>query len=167
MMKIQYELTEDDYIRFNLSHIKRSKTGKRMLLLQRIIGPIIFLGAYFVLAMWLQETDWWLYGIYGIASILWFLFYPKYFERHVRKQTRRLIDERSNEGMIGPHTMDLDENGLRDLNEFGETRVSWAGIKEVVEENDYVYLYNSSISAYILPKRGQDMEEVRRWLPIH
>ncbi|MFN3364818.1 MAG: YcxB family protein, partial [Exiguobacterium mexicanum] len=76
------------------------------------------------------------------------------------------IDERSNEGMLGLHTMDLEENGLRDLNEFGEARVSWAGIKEVVEEDDYVYLYNSSVSAYILPKRGLDMEEVRRWLPI-
>lgn len=67
--------------------------------------------------------------------------------------------------MIGPHTMELDENGLRDQNEFGETRVTWAGIKEIVEEDDYVYLYNASVSAYILPKRGQDMEEVRRWLP--
>jgi hypothetical protein len=93
------------------------------------------------------------------------MYYPKYFERHVRKQTRRLIDERSNEGMIGPHTMDLDETGMRDVNEFGETQVSWAGIKEVVEEDDYVYLYNSSVSAYILPKRGQDMAEMRQWLP--
>ncbi|WP_157964165.1 YcxB family protein [Exiguobacterium sp. TNDT2] len=164
-MQIQYELTEDDYTRFNLNHIKRSKTSKRMLILQRTIGPIMFLGASFVLATWLQETGWWWYGTYGVASILWFLYYPKYFERHVRKQTRRLIGERGNEGMIGPHTMNLDEDGLRDVNEFGETRASWAGIKEVVEEDDYVYLYNSSVSAHILPKRGLDMEEVRRWLP--
>lgn len=164
IVQIHYELTEEDYIRFNLSHIKRSKTGKRMLLQQQVIGPIIFLGAAFALATWFQATDWWLYGIYGVSSILWFLYYPKYFERHIRKQTRRFIEERGNEGLIGLHTLDMNEEGLRDQNEFGETRVSWSGIQEVVEEDDYVYVYNTSVSAYILPKRGQDMEEVRRWL---
>lgn len=164
-MQIQYELTEDDYIRFNLSHIKRSKTGKRMLLLQRSVGPIIFLGVAFILSTLLEETNWWLYSVYGIFSIVWFLYYPTYFERHIRKQTRRLINERSNEGMIGPHTMELDKSGLCDQNAYGETRVSWSGIKEIVEEEEYLYLYNSSVSAYILPKRGQDIEEVRRWLP--
>ncbi|TCI63524.1 MULTISPECIES: YcxB family protein [Exiguobacterium] len=166
-MEIQYELTEEDYIHFNLSHIRRSKIGKRMLFLQRIIGPVIILsGGALTFATLFQDTSWWLFGVYGVISLIWFLYYPKYFERHIRKQTKRMIQERSNEGMIGPHTMDLDEDGLRDKNAFGETKVSWSGIKEVVEEADYVYLYNSSVSAYILPKRGQDMEEVQRWLPM-
>lgn len=166
-MHIQYELTEEDYIRFNLSHIKRSKTGMRMLLLQRIIGPVIILGVgALMFATLFQEMSWWLFGVYGVISLIWFLYYPKYFERHIRKQTKRMIQERSNEGMVGPHTMELNEDGLRDKNAFGETHVSWNGIKDVVEEDDYLYLYNSSVSAYILPKRGQDMEEVKRWLPV-
>lgn len=164
-MEIQYELTEEDYIHFNLSHIHRSKTGKRMLLLQRFIGPFLILGSGAFLIVVLHENSWWELSGYGVIALLWFLYYPKYFNRHIRKQTKRMIKERGNEGMIGPHTMELDKDGLCDRNEFGETRVSWSGIKEVVEEDEYVYLYNASVSAYILPKRGQDMEEVRRWLP--
>ena len=34
-MEIHYNLTEEDYINFNLYHIKNSKAGKRALVLQR------------------------------------------------------------------------------------------------------------------------------------
>ena len=61
--------------------------------------------------------------------------------------------------------MMLTEDGLSDLNQKGETKVNWSGIEVFKEDNDYFYLYNSSVSSYILPKRAlSDEQEFRKYV---
>lgn len=50
-MNIHYELTEEDYINFNLYHIKHSKMGKRSLLLQRIVTPFLYIIVAYLFSM--------------------------------------------------------------------------------------------------------------------
>ena len=50
-MEIYYELTEEDYINFNLYHIKNSKTGKQALALQRFLTPLFFIIISYVYSM--------------------------------------------------------------------------------------------------------------------
>ena len=42
-MNINYNLTEEDYLNFNMFHVKNSKAVKRALNMQRFITPIIFI----------------------------------------------------------------------------------------------------------------------------
>lgn len=48
-MQVEYMLTEQDFIAFNLHYAKHSKTVKRSLFLQRYIVAIIFLLFHLVL----------------------------------------------------------------------------------------------------------------------
>lgn len=42
--------------------------------------------------------------------------------------------------------------GLIETTSNGETRAAWASIESFKEDKAYFFLYNSSISAYIIPK---------------
>ena len=48
-MKLKYNLTEDDYINFNIAHMKNSKSLKRTMMINRFLTPLIFLVMPFVL----------------------------------------------------------------------------------------------------------------------
>ena len=48
-MKLTYNLTEEDYINFNMSYAETSDTVKKSMLRARITGPVMFLLLPFVL----------------------------------------------------------------------------------------------------------------------
>ncbi|WP_226668181.1 hypothetical protein [Metabacillus litoralis] len=47
-MELKYNLTEEDYLHFNLFHIKNSKAGQNSLIIQRYSTPIMFIGMSFL-----------------------------------------------------------------------------------------------------------------------
>lgn len=73
-----------------------------------------------------------------------------------------MIREGKNEGLIGEHKLITTAEGITDTTSTGETKVNWSGIKSLRENSDYLYIYNSSVSAYILPKRELENVEVER-----
>ena len=152
-MEINYHLTEEDYLNFNMFHIKNSKTAIRSLQMQRIIGPLIFLISSYVFSRIGDVPFVGLFITFSILSILWFIFYPKYFYNHVIRHVKKMIKEGKNDGLLGDHRMLITDEGIVDSTTNGETKVTWSGIKEFKEDENNLYLYNSSVSAYILPKR--------------
>ncbi|MFC0476366.1 YcxB family protein [Robertmurraya beringensis] len=50
--------------------------------------------------------------------------------------------------------MRLSEEGIVDESVNGQTKVNWAGVVDVKEDEHNLYIYNSAVSAYILPKRN-------------
>ena len=164
-MEIHYHLTEDDYLNFNLFHVKNSKTAIRSLNIQRYLLPIIFIIAAYLASKYGNMPFLTAFIIYFIVAVLWIIFYPRYFYRHIGRMTRRMMKEGKNDGMLGDHVMKLTEEGIVDSSANGETKVNWAGIIEMKEDDDNIYLYNSGVSAYILPKRELvDVAEVRSFL---
>lgn len=164
IMEFKYDLTEEDYIHFNLFHLKNSETANRALTIQRWIGPIIFIISVFVLSKISDLPFLVLFITFLIMSILWIFFYPKYFYNHVIRHVKKMINEGKNSSLLGEHKMTLTEEGIIDITTNGETKVNWSGIETYKEDNDYFYLYNSSVSAYILPKRKIPNEEIKHFL---
>ncbi|MBB6447858.1 hypothetical protein HNR53_004569 [Bacillus benzoevorans] len=56
-----------------------------------------------------------------VVSILWIIFYPKYFYSYMIRNTKRMIKEGKNDGLLGEHQMILSEEGIIDSNSNGET----------------------------------------------
>lgn len=155
-MEISYNLTEEDYLHFNMFHVKNSKVVKRALNIQRFFVPIIFIIASIVLSKLGDMPFFGLFITFLVVSILWVIFYPKYFYSYVIRNTKKMINEGKNDGLLGEHHMILSEEGIADSTSHGETKVNWSGIQTLSEDEHYIYLYNSSVSAYILPKRKLD-----------
>lgn len=164
-MEIRYSLTEEDYLNFNMFHVKNSKTAKRALNMQRFLMPIIFIVLSYVLSKVGNMSFFGLLIAFLIVSILWITFYPKYFYSYVFRNTKKMIKEGKNDGLLGEHHMVLSEEGIIDLTSNGETKVIWSGIQTLSEDKYNIYLYNSSVSAYILPKRElNNVDEMKTYL---
>ncbi len=89
---------------------------------------------------------------FSIIGVVWIVYYPKYFYGLIIKNTKKMLKEGKNDGLLGEHKMILSEEGLIDFNINGETKVKWVGIKKIEEDENYFYIYNTAVSAYILPK---------------
>ena len=164
-MEIHYNLTEKDYIHFNLYHVKNSKTGKRALIWQRFLSPFFFAVAAYLYSVITSTPLLPRLVLFLAMSILFILFYPKYFYSLIARNTKKMINEGKNEGLLGEHQLKMTEEGIVDTSSQRETKVTWSGITGFKEDEGYFYLYNSSVSAYILPKREIDHEdEVRNYI---
>lgn len=164
-MQINYSLTEEDYLNFNMFHIKNSKTAINAMKKQRFLPPILFLILSFVFSAAGDVSFLGMFITFFLISILWVIFYPKYFYSYVIRNTKKMVKEGKNGDLLGNHTMMMTKEGIVDSTSIGETKVNWSGMMNFKEDNDYFYLYNSSISAYIIPKRElKDIEKIRNYL---
>lgn len=152
-MEVHYELTEEDVIAFNLYHIQNSKTGKNSLRWQRYVSPVIFLLFAYFLSVYSDMQLSLLLPIFGVTAVIWVLFYPKYFYYHITRQVRKMLKEGTNSGLVGSHVLKMTKSGITDQSSAAETSVQWNGITQVAEDAQYVFIYTSTVSAYILPKR--------------
>ena len=164
-MEIHYNLTEKDYINFNLYHVKNSKTGKRALTWHRFLSPFFFAVAAYLYSVITSTPLLPRLVLFLAMSILFTLFYPKYFYSLIARNAKKMINEGKNEGLLGDHQLKMTEEGIVDTSAERETKVTWSGITSFKEDEGYFYLYNSSVSAYILPKRAIEHEvEVRNYI---
>jgi len=152
-MEIEYELTEEDVVAFNLYHVKHSKVGKKSLQWQRYVSPLIFLLFAYFLSIFTDMQRGPLFATFGLTAILWVMLYPKYFYFHIARQVGKMLKGGKNEGLVGKHTMNMNKAGIHDKTVVGETNVEWIGVKDLIEDAEYFYIYTSTVSAYIIPKR--------------
>lgn len=150
-MKIDFELTKQDYLDFNMFHLGHSSTIKRSVFMQRYIVSIMYLIMPFVLAQ-ISEIPFIFWGIPSlIVYISWIVFYPKYLKWHVNKTISKMINEGKNAMLLGNHSITLTENGLVETSHLSETKTNWEVIEEVLETEKHIFIYNSAVSAYIIP----------------
>lgn len=164
-MEIKFTITEEDYIRFNLFHIKNSKTAMNALKIQRLLIPILYLVVGFVLAEVSDGSHGLWLSIFLVLGLVWFFFYPKYFYYSVQRRVQKMLKEGKNEGILGEHDMVLSEEGIHDTTSSGETSAKWSNIQNFTEDEHNLYLFNTSLSAYIIPKREiKNIEEFQQFV---
>ena len=166
-MKIDYTLTKEDYIAYNIHHIEHSPTLKRSINIQRYGLALIFLIFPFIIAGFTQiPLQLWLI-VYGTVFIVWIRFYPKYFVNSTKKRILRLIEEGNNSSLFGPRSIIMTEEGVEEISEQGESRVTWNFIDRIEETQDYIYIYTSSVNAYVVPVRAfQNILEKNAFMEI-
>lgn len=152
-MELNYKITEQDYIDFNVFHAKNSKAVKKQVTTQRILVPIMYIVLSILAAVFLDMPFLVIFIPFLLVGILWYLYYPAYFYRLVKRNSTKMMREGKNDAVIGLHKMIFTNEGLREISPRGEMTVSWSGIEELVEGETGFYLYNSGMSALIIPKK--------------
>jgi len=170
-MKLNYELTEQDYLDFNIYHSKHSPTIKKSILLQRALGPVVFLIAPFLAIRITNIPLWYWLAIFFISSIIWFVFYPKYFNWELSRRVSKLLNEGKNLDMVGSRSINLTQDGLIESTPHSESKVGWDMVEMINETEDYIYIYISAVSAYIVPirvfKDAKEKETFRNTLDMY
>ncbi|MBM9548749.1 YcxB family protein [Leptospira sp. 201903074] len=152
-MEIEYSLTEEDILNFNLFHSDHSPTTKKNMLIGRLLLPIILITFIFLLGF-PRNLDFNIgIGVIFFPIILiWFLFYPKYFHYCIKKNVKKLLAEDLNTGMIGFQKLLINENEFIQITDFSKIQRFERFITKVEENDKYIFLYLSSITAMIIPK---------------
>jgi len=154
-MEFIYKLDIEDYIEFNKYHIQSSKQFKKSMLIGRLMIAIIF-GMFFLIGLFPVNII--TVVIILIASLIWFLFYPKLMKRGVVSNEKKLVDSPENFNLICEHRIIIDDQGITDITEEASFRISWNGIVKLGEISSHYFIFNSTFSALIIPKDKIDCD---------
>lgn len=161
-MKIDYELTKQDYIDFNMNYMSNSKAVKKLFLAQRYIVPIMFLFIPFVMIKVTSIPLAYWFRLFIVCCILWIIFYPKYFKWTVSKRISKMLDESENKDMLGKRSLSLAEKGIIELSTLSELKTDWSAIEKITQTEKHIFIFTSSVAAYILPVRVFENESEKK-----
>lgn len=153
-MKLEFNITEEDYINFNIHHMDISKTYRRTIFKQRYIVPIIFLIVPFVLDKISKiPFSYWM-AIYGGLYIIWACFYKKYIIWKVKKSIKKKLNEGNNNGVLGEKTFEICEDEIIETSEFSKSSTNIKSVEDIFINEEYIYIYINHMQAYIVPIRA-------------
>lgn len=157
-MQINYNLTEEDYVNFNVFHIKNSKLAISNLRRRRFLAPLLFIIIAYVFSDVTKLPFIPVLAVTIILGVLWVIFYPKMFYGRITRKSQKAVDSGKIKPLLGDHEMKITKDGIVDSTNYGKTTAKWSDVTNFAENPAYFYLYISSVSALILPKR--DLGEI-------
>lgn len=160
MLKLNYNLTDEDYIEFNEFHqLVHSEIGKRNLFFLRLIGPMISILAVIIFILARAEVMLIIAEVIAlfIFSVVWVLLAKKIMRRGIRKTILKMKEK---EGLPFSEetTLNFAEDQIIEISKNQELKVDYAKIEDICETEKAFYIYISSMQALIIPKRVLDQE---------
>ena len=158
-MKVNFEITKDDYINFNLHHLENSKSQRNTFNILRYAVPIMFsIPIYFIgTGIFNQPSIYWII-IAVVFSISWILTYPKKYKKLVAKETDKIISEGDNSSIFGSKSLEIIDGTIIVKGDFISETISLESIKDIKVYEDMILIYISGFVAHIIPRRYLDKE---------
>ncbi len=160
MFEFKIDLNDEDYLQFNYYHASNSPMGKRTLLYYRF--QMYILSALCILVFFIARADRLLIFIeaifLGIVSILWFIFSKRRYFGLIRKRILRM----KREGKLPYHThviLRFEEDEIHESTPEIELRVKYSLVEKIAVTEHGVYIYHSSMHAFLLPNTVFSGEE--------
>jgi len=150
-LKIQFDLDQNDILRFAEQHITRSPTKRRMDWFFMVVPTTaLFLGFLYVARA--KPLHGVLVGLFAAAVYLavGLLAGPP----AMRTFLRRTFNDGPQHAWLGHHVVEVSEEGVSDTGDHGQLTIRWSGIGRVREDEHYVYLYTQPDAALVVPKRA-------------
>lgn len=148
-MRINYILTVEDYVNFQMNHIFLDKKARFSFFLSRFAIPVALFLFPFIFNIGIP------WPIFALIAVAYFLIYPKFFLNRMRRRMNRVLSHPANQSLTSERKMEADDDSLRiTIAPFKETTVlEWDHIAKFSEVRDYFYIYTSPKIAFIVPKR--------------
>lgn len=151
-MNINFQLTNSDFLEYQLYTSSKSETQNRRRRISRIIIPILFL----IYGLYLTQKNENYIGIlvYGIIASLWFIFYPMYskwlYERHFKKHVEEHYKNRINKHV----EINFNENSVITKDFTSETKINGTELKELIETKNHFFIKLATDISLIVPKQS-------------
>ncbi|MFO8068413.1 MAG: YcxB family protein [Alkalibacterium sp.] len=160
-MTIDYELSEEDFIQFKLHLIEESPSQKKMFWVLRILLPLLFAVVIYSVGTALFNQLFIYWSIIAIGFfIVWVIYYPTQHKKILLKQTRKLVSEKDNSSLFGKKTLTINDDVITVTGENEQVQINRENIKTIKDYKEMIVLYNSSVSAIIIPKKNLTSDEI-------
>ena len=150
-MKINYNFEINDWMAFQEFHLSESKQFKKTKLITTLTVPIVY-GLFILNDAMKGELDIIPTSIFTVISILWMIYYPKRLTIRTLKKVKKILEDPANSKIFGIHTIELSEQGLKITKPESENFINWSGLIRIAETKNYYFIYNTTISAIVIPK---------------
>jgi len=148
-MEIEFERTEEDYVKFNLHHISNSPSIKRQILWTQIILAVFPFASIYI------ATDYFSFFDFLIALIIAGVFsfsYPFFYRSYMKWQTRKFLKEGNNKSLLGRNTIELTPEGILGKSLAGESKINWPSVDKVRQNDETIFIYIGAVNAIVIPK---------------
>lgn len=148
-MKVTFDVNREDFWNLNkfiALHIRRFRV---VTILYMLAGPIgVALGG------WFSDID-------LLIMILLTVIVGPLISLLLYKLTKNRIMQlpNLNSGTLGEHTIEINEAGLIEKTNVNDGFCSWAGVKDVLSNKYYIFIFIDTLMAHIIPKRAFSSEE--------
>lgn len=159
-MTVEFELTPDDWVAFNLYHHRRSPTARRRYLRSWLFPAAVWLLGCMVLWYLADrgrgtplQTFLALLPLF-VAAPIYLLWYPWAYRRNLEKIVAGMVSEGTNRQLFCRHRVTISPDGIAESGEFGRSTTTWQAVERVVADGEYAYVYLNALAAIIVPRRA-------------
>lgn len=151
--QFKIHLTEEDYAAFNYFTAFESSHGKKQVQRARMVMPllsVVLIALLFLVCGFTAFTI--TYAVLlGVYSVLRTAFFRKILARNLRKQLQQM--KKAGKLPYDPEsTVEFHEHNILEITATQQTTLEYAAIERIcVIGAEYLFLYRSSVGAFILP----------------
>lgn len=150
-MRVKYQVEREDYVAFNIQHVAGLKTTRNQKLIGWLVVPCVFLFLGLLIGMSLD--DWWALVTLSVLGTIYAACYPWMYRRALMRQANKIINEHSMVGIEGLWELILDEETVTEVTECWRFEIKWRYVHRIVETETHAFIYQTALSAAIIPKR--------------
>ena len=172
---VEYERTIEDIIEFNLFHMKNSPSLRRQALVTQVaaalLAVIVSLSMGYLLGLDKKAGTGFLYILTLVLSIASFFIVPYLSRAEVINGFRKATKEGDNKAILGYQTMSLTPDNIFVKTQIGESKYTWASIDKIAQNDQFIFVYISSINAIVIPRKAfstdSSLQEFVNYLNLH
>ena len=150
-MNLNYQLTDSDYLEFQLYTASRSEFYKKRRRNLRLIIPVLYI--LFSLYFYLIYQYLTVVLIFLIIAGVWFFLYPLYsrwlYKNHFKKYVKKYYKTRVGK----PIEIEFNENSILAKDFTSESIIDVTKLTELVETKDHFFIKLATDTSLIIPKR--------------
>ncbi len=159
-MKIIYNLEASDYVNFNQYQIQHFDKAKNKLERQRIAVSVVFVLIGVLLYFISNKYQVAVAMIFVAVSIYWYMNFPSLAKTRVINSTNKAIDKNQLSSLFDEVVLELSEVGIKEDANKKTFESSWEDVNSIVKSLEYIYIFLTSESAIIIPKRVLDENRI-------
>jgi hypothetical protein len=148
---IGYTPTIEDYVAFNLYHLRHSPVARRAKW-----RAVVLMGFFVLLACavvsYMTRSSWGTYVVQVILCALIVVYSAWRYDHNVAVHVRRHLREGRNAAQLSPHTVRIAADGIVEATTLNEATYRWPAIERVAESDDHLFIYIGAAQAIGIPK---------------
>ena len=150
-MELHYDITQQDYIDFNLNYYVNNAVVQRSILMTRIATAVIVILGGAALMYWVKGLSVWSVLVYLVLAAACFFGTPWYMKRKVVKNTERILRNARNKQLCGPKTLTLRDDSFELAGENEDTTYQYEVVQRTASDDKHYYIFVDEFSAIIVP----------------
>ena len=160
-MTLNYQLTDFDFLQYQLYQSSISKSHKKRRRYNRIIVSVILLLCGLFLTI--RKDDYYALVIYGSIAIAWFICFPFYSTWRYKKHFKKHVEENYKDQINIPTEVNISEGFIYAKDAISESKINGNEIKELIETKDHFFAKLTTNIALIVPKHAiTDLDTFRK-----